>query len=132
MVALPLLTPELLEQITEAILRSVAPEQIVLFGSRAKGLNQPDSDIDFLIVEAEPLGLNRSRRKEPTKVWKALSPFGISVDVLMLSTEEETKWQHSRNHIIVRVIAKGKVLYERSFLKRLPPSYKQHTATCKP
>lgn len=114
MVALPLLTPELLEQMTEAIVQAVAPEQIVLFGSRAKGIDRPDSDIDFLIVEAEPFGLNRSRRKESTKVWKALGPFGIPADVLMFSTEEVAKWQQSRNHVIARAIAEGKVLYERS------------------
>ena len=73
MVAIPMLTPELLEQMTEAIVQAVAPEQIVLFGSRAKGSERPDSDIDLLIVEAEPFGINRSRRQEATKVWKALS-----------------------------------------------------------
>lgn len=114
MVVLPLLTPELLEQMTEAIVQAVAPEQIVLFGSRATGLNRPDSDIDFLIVEAETFGLDRSRRREATKVWKALGPFGIPADVLMFSTEEVAKWQHSRNHVVARAIAEGKVLYERS------------------
>ena len=114
MVTIPPLTPELLEQMTAAIVQAVAPEQIVLFGSRAKGLDRPDSDIDFLIVEAEPFGLNHSRRKESAKVWKALGPFGIPADVLMFSTEEIAKWQHSRNHVISRAIAEGKVLYERS------------------
>ncbi|PSR17591.1 nucleotidyltransferase domain-containing protein [filamentous cyanobacterium CCP3] len=114
MVVMPTLTPELLEQMTAAIVEAVAPEQIVLFGSRAKGLDRPDSDIDLLIVEAEPFGLNRSRRKEATKVWKVLGPFGIPADVLMFSTEEVAKWQHSRNHVIPRAIAEGRVLYERS------------------
>jgi hypothetical protein len=99
MVVLPLLTPELLEQMTEAIVQAVAPEQIVLFGSRATGLNRPDSDIDFLIVEAEPFGLDRSRRREATKVWKALGPFGIPADVLVFSTEE-VAWIHWMSHQI--------------------------------
>lgn len=114
MVAIPTLTPELLEQMTKAIVQAVAPEQIMLFGSRAKGSARPDSDIDFLIVEAEPFGINRSRRQEATKVWKALGPFGIPADVLMFSAEEVAKWQHSRNHVISRAILEGKVLYERS------------------
>lgn len=58
MVAIPMLTPELLEQMTEAIVQAVAPEQIVLFGSRAKGSERPDSDIDLLIVEAESFGIS--------------------------------------------------------------------------
>lgn len=49
MVVLPLLTPELLEQMTDAIVQAVAPEQIVLFGSRSKGLDRPDSDIDLYV-----------------------------------------------------------------------------------
>lgn len=36
------------------------------------------------------------------------------VDVLMFSTEEVAKWRYSRNHVIPRAIAEGKVLYERS------------------
>ena len=37
MVVIPTLTPKLLEQMTEAIVQAVAPEQIVLFGSQARG-----------------------------------------------------------------------------------------------
>ena len=43
-VALPLLTPDLLDQMTEAIVQAVAPEQVVLFGSQARGSAGPHSD----------------------------------------------------------------------------------------
>ncbi len=52
---------------TEAIVQAVAPEQIGLFGSRAKELDRSDSNIGFLIVKAEFFRLNRSRRKESAK-----------------------------------------------------------------
>jgi len=41
----------LLHQMVEAIVREVAPETIILYGSRARGDAQPDSDVDLLVVE---------------------------------------------------------------------------------
>ncbi|ASC69507.1 hypothetical protein XM38_004340 [Halomicronema hongdechloris C2206] len=110
----PTLTPELLQQMTQAIVQAVAPEQIVMFGSRARGVARPDSDIDLLVIEAEAFGRHRSRRKEAAKVWDALGRFGIPADVLMYSADEIAEWRHSRNHLISRALEEGKVLYERS------------------
>ncbi|MBL7141212.1 MAG: nucleotidyltransferase domain-containing protein, partial [Planctomycetes bacterium] len=54
-------TEEMLQQLVEAIVREVAPEEIYLFGSRARGQAEPDSDVDLLVVEREPFGPQRSR-----------------------------------------------------------------------
>ena len=42
---------DLLAEMVEALVREVAPERIVLFGSRAQGTERADSDIDLLIEE---------------------------------------------------------------------------------
>ena len=51
-------TDKLLDQMVQAIVAEVDPEQVILFGSRARGDAREDSDID-LVVEAEPFGKNR-------------------------------------------------------------------------
>ncbi|MEN8447784.1 MAG: nucleotidyltransferase domain-containing protein, partial [Cyanobacteria bacterium J06555_13] len=38
---------------TQAIVEAVAPEQVILFGSRARGTASADSDIDFLVIKSE-------------------------------------------------------------------------------
>jgi len=112
MVALPSLTPELLEQMTEAIVQAVAPEQIVLFGSQARGAG-PHSDVDLLVVTAAGFGPHRSRIKEVTRISKAVGQFGMPTDILLYSQQEVEDWNGSRNHITTRALQEGRVIYER-------------------
>jgi predicted nucleotidyltransferase len=53
----PLVTREALEAFTQRLVEQFAPEQIVLFGSMARGEARWDSDADLLVVmpyEGEP------------------------------------------------------------------------------
>lgn len=113
MVVVPTLTPDLLEQMTAAIVQAVAPEQIVLFGSQARGMAGPHSDIDLLVVTAEGFGPHSSRIKEITRISKAVGRFGIPIDILLYSQQEMEDWKGSRNHITTRALQEGRVIYER-------------------
>ena len=113
MVAIPVLTPELLEQMTEAIVQAVAPEQIVLFGSQARGAARPHSDVDLLVVTAAGFGPHRSRIKEITHISKTLGKFRVPTDILLYSQQEVEDWKGSRNHITTRALQEGRVIYER-------------------
>ncbi len=53
------------------------PEQIILFGSQARRESRQGSDIDLLIIESDPFGEKRSRRKEMAKLWRALAPLSV-------------------------------------------------------
>ena len=68
----------LLHQMVETIVREVAPEAIILFGSRARGDARPDSDVDLLVVETEPFSPQRSRRKEAARLYMALRGTSLS------------------------------------------------------
>jgi predicted nucleotidyltransferase len=105
---------ELLQKMVQAVVQAVEPEQVILFGSHARGTAQANSDVDFLVVEAEPFGRDRSRRKEAAKVWRALAKFGVPTDVLMYSTQEVAEWCNSPNHVIARALEEGKLIYEQS------------------
>jgi predicted nucleotidyltransferase len=106
-------TEEILDEMVETLVQEVNPEQIYLFGSRARGNARPDSDIDLLIVESEPFGTHRSRRQELTRIRRALSPFRAPKDILVYSQDEIAKWQYAVNHIISHCLREGKLLYER-------------------
>ena len=47
-------TEELLQQIVNRIVMEVDPEQIILFGSQARGDTHEHSDVDLIVIEAEP------------------------------------------------------------------------------
>jgi uncharacterized protein len=106
-------TEEILAAMVKTVVREIDPERIILFGSHARGDARVDSDIDLLIVEREPFGPGRSRWKEIERVRQCLSPFRIPKDILVYSSDEVAKWQHSINHIIARSLREGKLLYER-------------------
>ncbi len=105
-------TEELLQEMTEKIVREINPRKVVLFGSHARGTAGPDSDLDFLIIEDGPFNAQRSRRAEMTRLWMLFPDVRISIDFLVYSPEEVTKWESSRNHVIHHAMNDGRVLYE--------------------
>lgn len=107
------LSPALLQQMTDAIVREIDPQQIILFGSQAQGTATRDSDVDLLIVEAEPFGTDRSRRREMMRVWRLLADFRIAKDILIYSSQEVEAWSNIKNHVIARALKEGQLLYER-------------------
>jgi len=102
-----------LREMVEAIVKEVDPEKIILFGSRARGQDGPDSDLDLLIIEREPFGAVRSRRREMARVRRALSSFRVPKDILVYSVEEAQKWSDAQNHLLAHSLREGKLLYER-------------------
>ena len=101
----------LLHQMVESIVREVAPETIILFGSRARGDARPDSDIDLLVVESEPFSPQRSRRKVAARLYMALRGLAISKNILLYSRDEFNHWKNSLNHIVGRAHREGRVLH---------------------
>ena len=65
-------TDALLDRMVKAIVDEVAPEQVILFGSRARGDTTADSDVDLVVVEAAPFGAGRDHRVEATRLWRAI------------------------------------------------------------
>ena len=106
-------TDALLDQMVQAIVAEVDPEQVILFGSRARGDAREDSDVDLVVVEAEPFGKTRSRRLEAVRLWKSLSGFIVPKDILVYSRDEVEYWRDSLNHVLARALREGRVLYER-------------------
>ena len=106
-------TERLLGEMVQAIVAEVDPEQVILFGSRARGDERESSDIDLIVVEAEPFGPERSRHKELVRLYHALAGFRVPADVLVYSHEDIDYWRDSLNHVLARALREGKVLYER-------------------
>ena len=105
-------TETLIGQMVTAVVEEVDPERVILFGSRARGEDQEDSDVDLVVVEAEPFGPDRSRHKE-IRLYKVLADFPVSADILVYTHDEVDYWRDSLNHVLARALREGKVLYER-------------------
>ncbi len=97
----------------EAIVDEVDPEQVVLFGSRGRGDARVSSDVDLLVIEAEPFGPGRGKHEEMNRLYRALRGFRVPKDILVFSNEEVEYWRDSLNHVLARALREGRVLYER-------------------
>ena len=106
-------TDELLDGMVRAIVAEADPERVILFGSRARGEAHDRSDVDLVVVEAEPFGAGRSRVEEATRLYRATSGFLVNKDILVFTLAEMEYWRDSLNHVLARAVREGKVLYER-------------------
>ncbi|MER3490780.1 MAG: nucleotidyltransferase domain-containing protein [Meiothermus sp.] len=82
--------PEL-EPVLERILEVVPAQQIILFGSRAKGQSRPDSDYDLLVVVPENYVTLENYKALYRQLARVRRSFGVD---LVLVTPE--KLQRSR------------------------------------
>ncbi len=106
-------TNELLGRMVRAIVDEVDPEQVILFGSRGRGDACVSSDVDLLVIEAEPFGPGRGKHEEMNRLYRALRGFRVPKDILVFSNEEVEYWRDSLNHVLARALREGRVLYER-------------------
>ena len=102
-----------LQRMADAIVDATDPEQVILFGSRARGEARPESDVDLVVIETEPFGPGRDRRAEAARIWRALADIEAAADILVYSRDEVEYWRDSRNNMLARALREGKVLYER-------------------
>ena len=100
---------KVLAEMVRRLVEALDPDRIVLFGSRARGDQQPDSDVDLLIVKAS----NGSTDQWDVRAYEALTGLGIPTDILCYTTQEVEDWAPVRNHVISRALREGQVLYER-------------------
>lgn len=111
---LPPVTDDLLHRMVRAIVDEVDPEKVILFGSRGRGDAGADSDVDLLVIEAEPFGPGRNKHQEMLRLGRAVREFRVPTDILVFSNEEVEYWHDSLNHVLARALREGRVLYERS------------------
>jgi predicted nucleotidyltransferase len=106
-------TDQLIQEMTDIIVREVNPRAVILFGSHARGDARQGSDLDFLVVEDGPFGPGRTREDAMVKLWQILFDYAVPLDFLVYSPEEVEKWKDAPNHVIAHALKDGKVVYER-------------------
>lgn len=83
------------------------PVKIVLFGSHARGDAGPDSDFDFLVVERDP----PDRHAEMVRLGRALRPFGVPFDIIVVSERYAEDWGGVEGSMIHAALTEGRVLH---------------------
>jgi len=90
-------------------LKKYKPEKIILFGSHARGLADPYSDIDLVIIKkTKKLFLDRIK-----DVIKIIKP-NFAIDILVYTPEEFQKMSSDGNAFLEFVVKEGKIIYEKT------------------
>ena len=97
---------EIIKQVVQDI---TGAEQIVLFGSRAKGDFRPDSDYDVLAVVSDSLE-PRERLRLSSSCRLQLAKMGIDADVLVKSPDEIRDYRDNRGSIVHEALGSGILL----------------------
>ena len=92
------------------LVRQFDPEQIILFGSHARGTAGPDSDVDLMVV----MPIKRSQKAAmEIAMGVALHEFPTPKDVVVVSPEEVARKRHITGTLVYPALREGKVLYVR-------------------
>ncbi|MDO9541138.1 MAG: nucleotidyltransferase domain-containing protein [Kiritimatiellia bacterium] len=98
-----------LNEVTKRIRQIAHPRKIILFGSRARGENQMNSDWDFLVIADSDL----PRYKRASPLYGALSDMLAGMDILVYTPDEVNEWRNVPQALVTTAIREGKVLYEK-------------------
>ena len=94
-----------IEAMVRRIVRRFAPQQVILFGSHARGDARPDSDVDLLMV----MPVEGSKKQIEIRI--ALHDFRIPKDVVVVTPEEVVRKKDVVGTIVRPALREGRVLY---------------------
>jgi len=95
-----------IDEAANLLLRAApAGSRVILFGSYARGGADPESDVDFLVVEPEV----EDRFGEMVRLRRALDPVDMAVDVLVVSRRVFDEWRDMPNTVGYEAAREGKV-----------------------
>lgn len=99
----------MIREMVRRIVERFDPEQIILFGSHARGTAGPDSDVDLLVV----MPVTGSKREKQIAIRGVLHDIRIPKDVVVVTPDEVERQRNIVGTIVRPALREGKVLYER-------------------
>lgn len=90
-----------------ALVQAASPQQIVLFGSHARGDTNEASDLDLLVIESEV----SDPAAEMVRLRRVLRPLRIAVDVLVATPSDVARYRDQPGHVLYWAMREGRKVY---------------------
>jgi predicted nucleotidyltransferase len=98
---------KVLADVIRRVVAAAQPDQIVLFGSAARGAMGPSSDLDLLVIK----GGKFNRGRLTTAIYRNLAGADAAVDVVVVTPEEVDRYRNTHCLVICPALKEGKVVY---------------------
>ena len=98
-----------IDEMVRRIAERFDPDQIILFGSHARGTARHDSDVDLLVV----MPVTGSKRETQIAIRCALHDIHVAKDIIVATPDEIERRRNIVGTIIRPALREGKVLYGR-------------------
>ena len=102
-------TEQAIEMMVERLVDRFDPDQIILFGSQARGTAAPGSDVDLLVI----MPVSGSKRAKQLEMRVALHDIAVAKDIILATPDEVARRRDIVGTIIRPALREGKVLYAR-------------------
>ena len=99
-----------IEEIVNRIVDAAHPEQVLLFGSTARGTTGPDSDLDFLVIKAG----RYNARKVAGIIYQRMRGIARSLDLVIVTPQQVQDYRNSPFSVVYPAVREGRVVYERT------------------
>jgi predicted nucleotidyltransferase len=102
--------PPLVERALQRFVRAFAPQQVILFGSWAKGTTHDGSDVDLLIVVnlAGDSGIHTRRARQ------LCADSFPRIDVVFATADEVSAAHTAKSPFLASILGNGLVVYEKT------------------
>jgi uncharacterized protein len=104
----PWVTSEKIAEAVRRIAQAANPVKIIMFGSRARGQERPDSDVDLLVIETQV----ENRVAEMTRLNRALRGLALPVELIVISAQLFDQWSRVPGSVYHEALREGIVLYD--------------------
>jgi predicted nucleotidyltransferase len=99
-----------IDEMVRRIVKHCDPDQVILFGSQARGTARPDSDVDLLVV----MPVEGSKHEKQVEIRCLLHDVRVPKDIIVVRPEELERRCNIVGTVIRPAVREGKVLYARS------------------
>jgi uncharacterized protein len=98
-----------IEMVAMRLAEAAGAEQVILFGSHARGEANDASDVDLMIVAKSDL----PRFKRSRALYGLLRPYPFPMDLVVYTPEEVERGRQSPLSFVSMVLREGKTVYVR-------------------
>ena len=98
-----------IEEIISRMVEVAKPEQVLLFGSTARGTMGLHSDLDFLVIKTG----RYNARKVAGLIYQRMRGIARSMDLVIVTPQQVEDCKNSPFSVVYPAVREGRVVYER-------------------